>query len=435
MVLAALSLEACVYLNPGDGAFVQPDALDFVPSSFAPAFTTNIEAGDIDLDGDLDIVIGYRSDFENQYGISVRRNNGDGTFTPAELYSHFTYPVFVRLRDLDGDGDLDLIWNESDGRFRMRYNDGTGSFGPFINSTIASGQFFDLYDVDNDNDSDVIVAAGFDVAVLRNTGAGTFTAPLYTDIGGFFNVLGMGDFDADGNLDLLTDSAAQGYPQISFGDGSGAFGPTFTVSTGRDVHSFAVGHLDGDANLDFAAIYNLDEKGVSIRRGHGDGNFFVPNHYHGSFQWDDYTTGGRTALIDGDGDGVLDLLFANVKAQDCSFWKGHGDGTFDEVRRFGVGHEAHDLYAADFTGDGVIDVAIATQIDDGAWFHAGVILIEGVAPVTAMPGDVNGDGVVNVTDLLVVLGDWGSCPECPADLDGDGIVSVTDLLLVLVNWS
>ncbi len=49
-------------------------------------------------------------------------------------------------------------------------------------------------------------------------------------------------------------------------------------------------------------------------------------------------------------------------------------------------------------------------------------------------GDVNGDGVVNVTDLLEVIGAWGACPGCPADLNGDGVVNVTDLLLVIGNW-
>ena len=52
-------------------------------------------------------------------------------------------------------------------------------------------------------------------------------------------------------------------------------------------------------------------------------------------------------------------------------------------------------------------------------------------------GDLNGDGVVNVFDLLLLLEGWGTCPgggECPADLNGDGMVNVFDLLLLLENW-
>jgi hypothetical protein len=53
------------------------------------------------------------------------------------------------------------------------------------------------------------------------------------------------------------------------------------------------------------------------------------------------------------------------------------------------------------------------------------------------PGDLNCDGVVDVSDLLILLGAWGPCddPEyCSADLDGDGIVGVADLLILFENW-
>ena len=51
-------------------------------------------------------------------------------------------------------------------------------------------------------------------------------------------------------------------------------------------------------------------------------------------------------------------------------------------------------------------------------------------------GDVTGDGVVNVNDLLAVINGWGACPpSCPADLNGDDVVNVADLLIVITNWS
>ncbi|MCH2137977.1 MAG: hypothetical protein MK074_02875 [Phycisphaerales bacterium] len=50
------------------------------------------------------------------------------------------------------------------------------------------------------------------------------------------------------------------------------------------------------------------------------------------------------------------------------------------------------------------------------------------------PGDINGDGAVNVTDLLIVLKAWGHNPGHPADLDGDDMVGVDDLLLFLSYW-
>jgi hypothetical protein len=56
-----------------------------------------------------------------------------------------------------------------------------------------------------------------------------------------------------------------------------------------------------------------------------------------------------------------------------------------------------------------------------------------------IPGDVTGDGVVNIDDLLEVINTWGLCtPSCPADVspppDGDGLVNIDDLLFVINNW-
>jgi hypothetical protein len=56
----------------------------------------------------------------------------------------------------------------------------------------------------------------------------------------------------------------------------------------------------------------------------------------------------------------------------------------------------------------------------------------------ALPGDGNGDGVVDVDDLLMVINGWGECPKvdpCPGDLNASGDVDVDDLLLVINNWT
>jgi hypothetical protein len=60
------------------------------------------------------------------------------------------------------------------------------------------------------------------------------------------------------------------------------------------------------------------------------------------------------------------------------------------------------------------------------------------------PGDITGDGQVNVDDLIAVILAWGPCPAppavggCPADIapapDGDGQVNVDDLIMVILNW-
>ena len=54
---------------------------------------------------------------------------------------------------------------------------------------------------------------------------------------------------------------------------------------------------------------------------------------------------------------------------------------------------------------------------------------------TALQGDVNGDGVVDVIDILELLAGFGPCSGCDADINDDGVVDVVDLLIVLANWS
>ncbi len=75
------------------------------------------------------------------------------------------------------------------------------------------------------------------------------------------------------------------------------------------------------------------------------------------------------------------------------------------------------------TGHGLLDA------------HAAVLTAMGVVT----PGDLDGDGEVGITDLLILLGAWGPCPgacppACDADLNADCTVGITDLLALLAAW-
>ncbi len=388
VVVARGSQEACVYANPGDGQFVQPPVINMTSPSISPAFVTNLQAGDIDADGDLDLVVGYYSDFFNRRGISVRRNNGNATFGPIEDYTDQGFnhrPAYVRLGDIDGDGDLDLAWLDENSRLKLRFNRGDGGFGAIVSARTLQGAFLLLYDMDGDSDLDAVFPGFFEVGISRNDGHGNFGEPAIT--GGFDSiptVLALGDFNVDGVADLLTNTAVQGYAAISFGVGNGKFGQPFAVPTGRDVHAFAVGDVDRDGNLDFGAFYNLDEKGLSIRRGRGDGNFFPLQNYHGSRGFNDHTS--SLLLADADLDGDLDALTANFSPQDFSLWLNQGDGVYARGLRYGVSENAYDIALGDFTGDGKQDVAVVSQVTFGSWWYPGVTIFKGqtVAPALVL---------------------------------------------------
>ena len=48
--------------------------------------------------------------------------------------------------------------------------------------------------------------------------------------------------------------------------------------------------------------------------------------------------------------------------------------------------------------------------------------------------DINNDGMVDISDVLSVISNWGLCKGCPEDINQDGNVDVSDLLIVIGNW-
>ena len=77
-----------------------------------------------------------------------------------------------------------------------------------------------------------------------------------------------------------------------------------------------------------------------------------------------------------------------------------------------------------------------TLITKGHWSGGGLDDTTPIAPREApCAGDANRDGVVDVSDLLIVINNWGSLDPCsPGDLDQDGSTDVSDLQQVLSAW-
>jgi len=78
-----------------------------------------------------------------------------------------------------------------------------------------------------------------------------------------------------------------------------------------------------------------------------------------------------------------------------------------------------------------------SDLDPGNVIEAGVDAIRVINPVCdqPIPGDIDENGVVDVDDLLALLGAWGACGDCPEDIDDSGAVDVSDLLTLLSNWT
>ena len=82
---------------------------------------------------------------------------------------------------------------------------------------------------------------------------------------------------------------------------------------------------------------------------------------------------------------------------------------------------------------------IASDEGDGSIVEAAIDDLDISTVVCDEPvvGDIDGDGIVGLSDLLILLADWGrcaDCDDCPSDLDGDCTVGLSDLLTLLANW-
>ena len=166
-----------VRVNDGSGRFLPPTAASEVAVGLHPV---SVALGDIDGDADLDMVAANI----DSGTASVRFNDGYGNFTVPPVYvpapinpspAIGTYPEQIVLGDVDADGDLDLLAANRNGRsVSVRLNDGRGHFAPSpVNADPPlnrSPYGLALGDLDGDGDLDVAAANGSSsvISVLFN---------------------------------------------------------------------------------------------------------------------------------------------------------------------------------------------------------------------------------------------------------------------------
>lgn len=240
-----------------------------LPGGLGPVYAI---AGDFDLDGDLDMAAA--GNFLAPSYNTLLTNSGAGTFSssPFPLATPFAGSSYrVAAGDIDGDGDLDVLFAHPTQLLR---NDGNMIFTTVTATQFgssANASFAEFADLDGDGDVDLALVDGVNnlSQVLRNNGTGVFSvvAGAVSQLASPPRGMRLVDADEDGDLDLFR-SQQNGPPLLSRNSGSGSFAddplalPATTPSNGEAL-AF---DPDGDGDVDFllsgmltlgSALHNL----------------------------------------------------------------------------------------------------------------------------------------------------------------------------------
>jgi hypothetical protein len=308
--------------------------------------------------------------------------------------------------DADGDGDLDLLIAKEIQPNVLLLNDGTGRLTVAPAGTLPGGSWDSedvaVADFDRDGDLDAAIAAEEDrmSELYLNDGHGVFTAANdRLPARGVAQSVIAADVDADGDADLLFGNHGQNFLFINNGVGRFTDGTRQRLPAVSDLtQDLEAGDVDGDGDLDLV-VGNVDDNRLLLNDGRG---FFADAPERLPLRAAIEET--REAdLADVDGDGDLDLYFANL-----SFVAGadpqdrllinDGRGWFTDETAARIGKESRYTLDAEFTDvdrDGDLDLVTA-NLNDSKPYRVSLNDGTGVfkdATTSVFPSGLNGQGI------------------------------------------
>jgi len=374
---------------------------------------TDIAVGDFNGDGWPDVATA------NTDGtFSILLNKRDGTFQMANNYpSGLPASCAIRSADLNGDGKPDLIVSDCGGSMNVLLGNGDGTFlAPTTGANGLDAWFQVVGDFNSDGKIDVAGITGHSVVVLLGKGDGSFQAAVYYDIGHNPQQLAVADLNRDGKLDLLV-ASDDGSVSVLLGNVNGTFQvPVLVTIAGGDSRPdrrafVAIGDLNGDGIPDFVFSWGLPGSDMTqhqVRLGSGDGLAFewesccnwttnavewfpapAPDPHSGA-EYSPASLPWATSVILGDfnGDGLVDRAKGGEEP-DSAFEIALGDGTGN----FWLLLSPDNSYGGWATlSDGCCDFeGWGSTIHPLAWSGHYEIVIQGL-----VAADFNGDGKLDI---------------------------------------
>jgi hypothetical protein len=368
-VVNKLGNSVSILLGNGDGTFQAH--VDY-PAGSTPVA---VAAGDFNGDGKLDLAVVNDA---SPGGVSILLGNkGDGTFLAPVSYATGNSPVALAVGDFNRDGIPDLaVANHTDNTVSILLGNGNGTFAsapapPTLTAVAGGAPPAGAYKVAvtyiTARGESVLSAASSITTTTGNDMAIQVSSPAASGNATGWNVY----FTTAGGSTFYKQNAAliaigTNFTQSAAISTSTA-APAGPPATGGSPVALAVADFNGDGKLDLAVVDNTSPGAVSILLGNGDGTFApqVP-----------YATGNAPvalAVADFNGDGKLDLAVVNNPAPPAgstspssgsvSTLLGNGDGSFQPHVDFAVGQTPVAVAAADFSGDGIQDLAVVNQGD------------------------------------------------------------------------
>ena len=242
-----------VLLNNGDGTFQAASSYTVLPAGVtgtpSPA---SVAIGDVNNDGKPDVVVANTG----MNNVSVLLNNGTGTFKASAVYAVGTAPDSIAVAKFTSGANIDILTANKSGRnISVLLGNGDGTFKAAKNTPSGYVPYGAIAtDIDGDGKMDVVVcdnvgqASG--VNILKGNGDGTFQKAVLYSGGQSPIALAVGDFNGDGREDVATANTGSQDVSLFLNAGSATFDAPSTLAAGATHLGIGVGDFDGDGSQD-----------------------------------------------------------------------------------------------------------------------------------------------------------------------------------------